>query len=57
MSIKVSCSRFVGQSLYKTSSDLDITGVERRRVIKNIIEEAKIDERASGEPWEVVCAC
>lgn len=56
MSIKVSCSRIVGQSLYKTLSELDITRVERRRVIKNIIEEAKIEERASGEPWELVCA-
>lgn len=57
MSIKASCSRFVGQSLYKTLSELDIIGVERRRVIKNIIEEAKINECASGEPWKVVCAC
>uniref|UniRef100_A0A3B1JAJ2 Reverse transcriptase domain-containing protein n=1 Tax=Astyanax mexicanus TaxID=7994 RepID=A0A3B1JAJ2_ASTMX len=48
MPIEVGCRGFAGQSLYKTLSALGITGMERRRAIKKIMEEA---EKASRWLW------
>ncbi len=60
MPIEVGCRQFAGQSLYKTLSVLGITGVERRRTIKNITEEAEKASRwlwiRRGDPWGVANA-
>lgn len=55
MPIKVACIGFVGQLLYKSLSALGITGMERRKAMKNITEAAEKALRwlwiRRGSPW------